>query len=158
MTYFNKFNTISNDLIYAIIGVDEYLHAYNNDWIDKDNLCLISIHYPYANVHPDTKIQGFADVLQVKFWDTEHDSERTPVISHEIANEIREFIINNKDKRFLIHCTAGKSRSAGVGLAVECLINFEGDVYGFMTGYSDVKENPRYTPNRAVFDRIVKGI
>lgn len=156
MTYFNKYETVSNDLIYAIIGKDEYLHAYKDDIIDKDNLVLISIHDPSHNYHPENKVEGFVDVLQVKFWDTEYDFDSIPTIPKDMALEIRDFIIKHKDRRFMIHCHAGMSRSAGVGMAVECLIKYDGDAYEYLTSENSITEHPRYCPNRVVFDKIVK--
>jgi len=49
-----------------------------------------------------------------------------PPISWEQGKELKEFILKNSNKSFLIHCTAGISRSAGVALAIECLIEYEG--------------------------------
>ena len=156
MNTLKYFNTISNDLIYAIIGKDEYLLGYNREWYDKEGVCLIAIHNPGVNEHPSFMVKGFDDVLQVHFWDTEYDSESTPLITKDTATNIKDFINKNKDKRFMLHCSAGISRSAGVGMAVECIINNNGNVYEYLTSNSGVKEHIRYHPNRAVFDMIVK--
>lgn len=150
-------NTVRTKLFAGIIGWDEYLAVYNKGHLEnKEDMVLIAIHNPPDAEHPDSKIQGFHDVIQMKFWDTEegwHDSY--PPISEEQGKEIREFIEKHKDKQFLIHCSAGMSRSAGVGRAVECIVNYDGNIYNYKIGDSDIMKNPRYTPNKTVFDRIL---
>ena len=80
------------------------------------------------------------------------------IITNEQGLIIREFIEKHKDKRFMIHCAAGVSRSAGVGCAVECIVNFEGSAYYYQTGSSDIKAHSRYSPNYTVFRAIVDSV
>jgi len=150
-------NYLKNDLFEGIIGKQDYLNLYNEDVIDKFNTVLISIHDPDSMVHPESKLQGFKDVLQIQFWDVEDDIGKYVVISDEQGKIIRDFIEKNKNSKFLIHCAAGQSRSAGVACAVECIVNFDGDKYAYQTGSSDVKKHERYSPNLAVFDAIIKS-
>jgi len=150
-------NYLKNDLFEGIIGCNEYITLYEADYIDKFNTVLISIHDPDSDIHPDEKVQGFKDVLQIQFWDVEDTIGNYTVIDKEQGKVIKDFIEKNKDKRFLVHCAAGQSRSAGVACAVECIVNFNGDDYAYKTGSSDVKGHERYSPNPAVYDAIIKG-
>ena len=145
---------LKNDLFEGIIGKMDYLNLYDADTIDKLNTVLISIHDPDREVHPESKIEGFKDDLQIQFWDVEDDIGKYVIISDEQGKVIRDFIQKNKTSKFLIHCAAGQSRSTGVGCAVECIVNFNGSRYDYRTGSSDVKRLERYNLNLAVFDAI----
>jgi len=146
---------LKNDLFEGVIGKMDYLNLYNADVLDKSNTALISIHDPDRMVHPDIKLEGFADVLQIQFWDIEEAFGNYKPITKEQGKIIRDFIEANKDLRFLVHCAAGQSRSAGVGMAIECIVNFDGNIYNYQTGDSDIKKHPRYSPNYVVFDKIM---
>jgi predicted protein tyrosine phosphatase len=153
---------LSNDLFYAIVGKEEFKEMslkLNNE--DKKNMVVISITEPDNSYIEDIYINGFHDVLETKFWDIETDiiyeeGKSYYKITKEEGLKIKEFILKNKDKKFFIHCAAGVSRSAGVSCACEALILFQGNVYEYQTGYSEVKSHPRYAPNYSVFDAICK--
>lgn len=148
-------NSIETPLIMGIISELEYLDYFNNDQIDKNGTVLIAIKDPGQYKHPEFKVQGFDDVLQVQFWDIEKDCDEYKCISPDTGKIIRDFIIKNKNKRFLIHCAAGISRSAGVGLAVECLIQNNGNKYEKAISGSKITEHARYHPNLKVYDIII---
>lgn len=143
--------TYDSKRILGIISKDEYLHYYDND-TKKNGTVLIALHDPSHNFHPDSKIKGFDDVLQMKFWDIEEEFGNYKPITQEQADEIREFILRNEDKQFLIHCHAGISRSAGVGVAVERLLD------NIRWENSEINWHTRYTPNKVVFEKITNGI
>jgi predicted protein tyrosine phosphatase len=150
---------LQNDLIHAILGKKEFFNMYSNIENKKD-IVLISITEPNNDYIPDEYKNGFNDVLETKFWDIERDTTDFdgtfyPMISRDEAKKIKDFIVKNKDKKFLIHCAAGVSRSAGVGCAVECIVNYDSDVYYYKTSYSDIKNHKRYAPNYSVFDLIL---
>lgn len=147
---------LKNDLFEGIIGKLDYLNLYNADELDKFDTVLIAIHEPGQLVHPDSKIEGFSDVLQINFWDIEEEFGHYKPLTKEQGTEIRKFIEKNKTKKFLVHCAAGQSRSAGVACAVECIVNFDGDDYAYKTGSSDVKSHSRYSPNYTLYEKIIK--
>lgn len=148
---------LSNNLFHAVYGKMDYLKDYNDNTIpNKENIALISIHDPDRMVHPDIKLEGFADVKQIQFWDIEESFGNYKTISDEQGKELRDFINKNKDRRFIVHCAAGQSRSAGVACAIECIANFNGVDYHYKTGSSDVKAHERYSPNYTVYDKIIK--
>lgn len=146
---------LKSELFEGIVGHNEYLELYNEDMIDKENVVLIAIHNPGSNVHPDSKIEGFVDVLQTHFWDLESKWGDYDVIDDDTGSLIRNFIEKHKDKRFFIHCSAGKSRSAGVGCAVECITQYDGDRLTYGMSNSEVKYHERYYPNLKVFDTVL---
>ena len=155
-------DTVRSDILIGVIGKMDYLSLYYNDEIqDKENIALICILEPNVNNHPNEKIEGFHDVIQTKFWDITEPrikhGETYPCITKEQGLELKEFILKNKDKKFLVHCAAGKSRSAGTALAIECLVKYNGDLLEFNTSYSAVKSHTsnRYSPNLLVRDTIL---
>lgn len=159
-----EIQTISTQTIEAIISREEMRCAIHQNILDKENLVLISIGEPgetYAHsILTPEEVQEFKDVLQIEFWDVEEDFGKYTVITDEQAKIIQDFIIKNKDNRFIINCKAGKSRSAGVGLAVECIKFFgtgEEAKYNYQTCFnSEIKAHSRYSPNLVAFDKIVK--
>jgi len=99
------------------------------------------------------------DFLVVKFWDIDEETDH-PIykpIDRETAKKVAEFIWKNREKKFLINCEGGESRSAGVGLAVECIVRDKGNRLEFSwNGCSAIVRNPRFRPNWYVFNRIVE--
>ena len=148
---------LQNELFEGIVSRKEYLTLFDNNLINKDNTVLISISDPDNNSHSADKVSGFDEVIQVKFWDITQDTNENKIISTDTSKMIRDFIDRNVklQKTFLVHCEAGMSRSAGVGMAIECINNYQGYVYTYFTSTSDIKNHGRYHPNLTVFDSIV---
>lgn len=149
--------TIETELITAIVGIDEIERIY-----PEEQTVLISITEPDSELIPDSIKMRYLHVHETKFWDVLDkvigaDGNEYDVIPMETARKIKEFILDNKDKKFVVHCKAGISRSAAVGCCIECLVEYEGDVYGYKTGHSSIKEFWRYHPNPTVFDRIMNS-
>lgn len=154
--YIDKFgmNTISNDLFLGIVGRKEVEHFTKFDY-DLSNVVLISVTDPGSNPLDSNVTKNFFESLNIQFWDIEEKIGNYDVLTNEQAIELNKFIMQNKDLKFLINCEAGISRSAGVGLAIECLINYDGSLYDHQTSHSDIKAHPRYSPNRVVYNKIV---
>jgi len=160
-----KLNTISTSTIEAIISRNELIDNINN--FKTSDLALISISEPLHQHYEDEQLPNsicnlFDNYLKVKFWDIEEDFLHYKIISNEIAKEIQDFILENnkQNKRFLVHCRAGQSRSAAVGKSIECLKYFgigEEAKYNYQTNFnSEIDAHTRYHPNLTVFDKIVK--
>ncbi len=118
------------------------------DWIDfQETEPEIIKSYNKARDYFETSIRQ-------DFWDTEDNVPGYETISAEQAKELVDFIKDNRDRTFIIHCDAGQSRSAGVALAIECILNHAGDRYqaGLSSSFTD---GERYSPNRCVFDKIM---
>ncbi len=157
--------TVSTQTIEAIISRVEIIKLINSKQLDTKNLVLISISEPVLEHYndealPDNEVKDFKDSLRVKFWDIEEDFGDYKIITDEQAKIIQDFIIKNKDNRFIINCKAGKSRSAAVGRSIECIVNFgigEEAKYLYKTSFnSEIHNYSRYSPNLTVFDKIVK--
>ena len=160
--------TISTNTIEAIISRNEMKCAIYQNIIDKQNLVLISIGEPTEKPGgclqdiklSDEDVKDFKDSLRVAFWDIEEDFGDYKIITDEQAKTLQDFIIKNKENRFIINCQAGKSRSAAVGKAIECITTFGiGDEakYNYKTCFnSEISAHSRYCPNLTVFDKIVK--
>jgi predicted protein tyrosine phosphatase len=101
--------------------------------------------------------KAFNESIRLEFWDTEDNVPGYPTISKEQAQELVDFILKNANKKFVIHCDAGQSRSAGVALAVECLLDHDGDKYSFSQSGAFV-DKPEYSPNRRVYDKILQEV
>ncbi len=162
-----EIETISTQTIEAVISRDEMRCAIHQGILDKENLVLISIGEPGEfyehSVLTKEEVQGFRDVLQIEFWDVEEDSGNYKIITDEQAKTIQNFILVNlqkePDTRFIVNCQAGKSRSAAVARAIECIKFFgigEDAKYQYKTCFnSEISAHSRYTPNLTVFDKIV---
>lgn len=162
-----EIETISTQTIEAVISRDEMRCAIQQGILDKENLVLISIGEPGEfykhSILTKEEVQGFRDVLQIEFWDIEEDIGIYKIITDEQAKTIQNFILVNlqkdPDTRFIVNCKAGKSRSAAVARAIECIKFFgigEDAKYQYKTCFnSEISAHSRYYPNLTVFDKIV---
>lgn len=139
--------TVRSKHIECIISQEEFECIIN---FDSPNLVVIAITDPGAEKVDPQYFDGFKKVLEVQFFDTRPPVEdESLVISDDIAKKIRDFILENKNEKFVIFCTAGVGRSAGVGCAIESLLKYTGDKESY------VKSHWRYSPNEIVFNRII---
>jgi len=147
---------LKNKDFIGITSREEFLLLHNNGLIPTD-ICVIAMHDPDIPHHHRDVLEMYHESLSIRFWDVEEPIGKYTPLTDDQANLIRKVIERNKDKQFFIHCMAGQSRSAGVACAIECIKHFDGDVYNYKTGYSAVKDHPRYSPNWIVFDKIMKA-
>jgi hypothetical protein len=151
---------INNEDFVGIVGRGEFNLLNEFGEFDKSNTVAICLFDPDREIRPESEFEGFADFIQLQFWDVEEPIGRITPITDFQGTQLRDFIEKNKDFKFLIHCEAGMSRSAGVGQAIECLKHFDGDKFLFRTGFSAIsefaKQTGRYSPNLTVFDKIIK--
>jgi hypothetical protein len=92
--------------------------------------------------------EGYVDLLQLNFYDTDFYISDYPSIQKEDARKILEFVEKNKDKvdMFVVHCNAGISRSSGTVAALSFIYN--GDA-------AWVFSDRRYIPNMLVYKTIL---
>lgn len=90
----------------------------NKSFLTHKDSCFISIIDEDNNENKyDTSIENF---LQVKMWDIEEDLYENEVLkykkpSEEVLQKIVDFLKFHQDKKnFVIHCSAGISRSGAV--------------------------------------------
>ena len=96
------------------------------------------------------EVNGIRAVLRLKFDDVERDYKNEHCITKEDAESIVKFVNKNKNKvdKFVIHCEAGVSRSAGVGAAIMKALN--GDDW-------DVFKNPLKCPNMKCYRMVLNA-
>jgi len=142
--------SISNSNILAIIGEDEVIQ--HKDFLGSQEetvwISICDLNREHVKIE-----NNFDDILKMKFMDIENGWTKTLVpISKEQGQEIKSFILKNKNKRFLINCQAGQSRSAAIGLAVEFLL---GDFEKWSHFTSSILKHERYFPNYYVLSSIL---
>lgn len=157
-------NTISTPTIEAIISRKEIIELIDTNH-DMSDLVLISISEPILEGYhdetlTDSQVANFKDSIRVKFWDITDLIGHYDVISDETSLLLQQFIQSHISDRFIIHCRAGQSRSAGVGKAIECIKYFgigETAKYNYQTSFSsEIDAHPRYFPNLTVFNKLIK--
>lgn len=101
-------------------------------------------------VFDKNEVNGIRAVLRLKFDDVERDYKNEHCITKEDAENIVNFVNKNKNKvdKFIVHCEAGVSRSAGVGAAIMKALN--GDDW-------DVFKNPLKCPNMKCYRMVLNA-
>ena len=96
------------------------------------------------------EVNGIRAVLRLKFDDVERDYKNEHCITKEDAENIVKFVNKNKNKvdKFIVHCEAGVSRSAGVGAAIMKALN--GDDW-------DIFKNPLKCPNMKCYRTVLNA-
>jgi predicted protein tyrosine phosphatase len=150
---------LQNNMFSGIMGINEFIRFQETLTInDRKDIVLVSITEPDNNdlvSDNPTYTIGFHDIIEIKFWDVDSPIHDTYYPITKVQGKIlKDFILANYDKKFLIHCKAGISRSAGVAKAVECLLIYDGNIYDYRTSSSEIDQYPRYHPNPTVFDAI----
>lgn len=127
----------------------------------KTDSVIISISTPDVDykdmiIAPD-KENRVIDLLELCFMDCDKPGEvdvyGTPttidnLMSDEDAHKVVEFVERYKDKRILVHCDAGISRSSAVAAAI--LKHYTGDD-------SMIFDSHWYNPNRWVYRKVLKA-
>ena len=156
-TLSNDIFTVQSDILECVISRQEILEEHNNF---NKNAVFINVYTP--GQEPVDLKNYFHDQLSVSFYDITIETGEKVVgsvqpISNEVAKKIKDFILKHKDKKFAINCDAGISRSAGVAMAVECLVKYDGNKYYYSTSSSELKDHPRYKANLYVYEKIVEA-
>lgn len=104
--------------------VDVYSRAHAEALAPTHNTVVISISKP----EPPARLKdGWEDVLRLEFHDVVSIplgmQECEPFLDHHVE-EIHDFVEENLDKDFMVHCDAGMSRSVAVGVFIQ-------DVHGY---------------------------
>ena len=96
------------------------------------------------------EINGIRAILKLKFDDVERDYKNEHCITKEDAESIVKFVNKNKNKvdKFIVHCEAGVSRSAGVGAAIMKALNGDDWV---------VFNNPIMCPNMKCYRTVLNA-
>ena len=167
----NKLNksevfSVQTNEIKAILGRKE-IESYAKDNFSKLNLdkntVIISITDPQSKLIDEDILNKFKDSLSIQFYDITEDmiyntneNWKFVPINNKEAKIILDFILKHKNDNFLIHCEKGQSRSAGVGLAIECILKFNGNKKEFALEQSIILNHHRYEPNMLVYNKILE--
>jgi predicted protein tyrosine phosphatase len=126
----------------------------NEDFKRYDYGCFISIlDIDNHEQKFDSTIDNF---LQVKMWDIERDEYQNGELKYEKPSDselqkIVNFVNANKDKlAFIVHCSAGISRSGAVVTYIYNKFLFEIDKEKFL------RENSRIQPNLYILNRLME--
>lgn len=111
-----------------------------DDLINDTDAYFISVLNPdnTSKIKPDSE-----NYKTWWFWDLDYNVGSNLTITDEQADEIADFIIQNKDKgKLYVHCSAGVARSGAIGEVVN-------DFFGL--SYNTFKQiNPQVVPNTTV--------
>ena len=148
--------------------------------IDKEelkNFNLISISEPEETYLSNDILNLYNNSISLKFMDVRKDIfeiiknkgyTEADAIYHELIEvekqtiseaqieELKQFIINNRKNKFIIHCSVGISRSSAVGLLVEEFLNDEETIR--LEEQKKIIFHERYAPNQIVFFKATKKI
>lgn len=167
-----KFNSTQTKNIELIIGQDEFttlsLLTKKED-LKKYN--CISIYEPFESILPIELYENFNAHLILEFSDIRRDFRKMykdnkisldtydSLEKDEIKNShldiLRDFILNNKDKKFIINCYAGISRSAAIGYILEDLLNK--DINEKEIEQNKILSHWRYSPNKMIIEKFTKS-
>ena len=116
----------------------------------KTAIISITDTYKADVIFEKNEANGIRAVLRLKFDDVERDYKNEHCITKEDAENIVKFVNKNKNKvdKFIVHCEAGVSRSAGVGAAIMKALN--GDDW-------DVFKNPLKCPNMKCYRMVLNA-
>lgn len=168
----NNFNikdffTVKTKHIDFIFGRKEFIiFTFLNEKIILKNYNVISITEPTEENLNDNLFKDFNKFIKLSFSDIcynldiyddnniEKDNELT--ISDEQIKILKEFIINNKNNKFIIHCTVGISRSSVIGLYIEELLNELEEEK--ILNQELILNHCRYSPNKNVVFKTIGKI
>jgi len=129
------------------------------EFLNSKSYLLQTKDYNYFPLKEELK-SGLKDFLEIRFWDIEEKIRNYYPIDKDSVKKLLEFVKKHKRSfklkktKLLIHCSAGISRSAAVGMAMRCIIDYDGDVSKMKN--CGILTHPRYKPNMFVFKNIVK--
>lgn len=167
-----KFSSVNTKNIELIIGQDEFVTL--SMLIKKEDLNkynIISIYEPEETILPNELYTPFNSHLILIFSDIRHDidkmlennkidKEKHSFLSNlEIQNKqldlLKEFIIDNKDKKFIINCHAGISRSSAIGYILEDILNES--LEQKIIEQEKIISHWRYSPNKIIIEKFTNN-
>lgn len=167
-----KFNSTQTKNIELIIGQDEFttlsLLTKKED-LKKYN--CISIYEPFESILPIELYENFNAHLILEFSDIRKDfrqmyqDNKISLDTYDLLEKdeikdshldiLRDFILNNKDKKFIINCFAGISRSAAIGYILEDMLNK--DINEKEIEQNKILSHWRYSPNKIIIEKFTKS-
>lgn len=162
-----QFSSTKTKHIELIIGQEEFISL--SLLTKKENLNdfnIISIFEPTETILPLELYESFNSHLILIFADIRKKIEDTNLSLNEkeelskleIQNKdfeiLKDYILNNKDKKFIINCQVGVSRSAAIGIILENLLN--DNQIDIDLEINKILSHWRYSPNPIILEKYFK--
>ena len=162
-----KFSSTKTKHIELIIGQEEFISlSLLTKKEDLNDFNIISIFEPTETILPLELYESFNSHLILIFADIRKKIEDTNLSLNEkeelskleIQNKdfeiLKDYILNNKDKKFIINCQVGVSRSAAIGIILENLLNDNQIDIDLET--NKILSHWRYSPNPIILEKYLK--
>src|SRR5574344_2982825 len=162
-----KFSSTKTKHIELIIGQEEFISlSLLTKKEDLNDFNIISIFEPTETILPIELYESFNSHLILIFADIRKKIEDTNLSLNEkeelskleIQNKdfeiLKDYILNNKDKKFIINCQVGVSRSAAIGIILENLLNDNQIDIDLET--NKILSHWRYSPNPIILEKYLK--
>ncbi len=159
-----KFSSTKTKHIELIIGQEEFISlSLLTKKEDLNDFNIISIFEPTETILPLELYESFNSHLILTFSDIRKKIEDTNLSLNEkeelskleIQNKdfeiLKDYILNNKDKRFIINCQVGVSRSAAIGIILENLLN--DNQIDIDLEMNKILSHWRYSPNPIILEK-----
>ncbi len=104
-----------------------------------------SAEYDGTNIYR-SRYNKIHAILRLQFDDVEDGND---VITIDDAKKIHSFIEANKNRKIIVHCDAGISRSAGIAAAL--MKHYNGDD-------TPIFNNPKYVPNMKCYRTMLEEL
>ncbi len=159
-----KFSSTKTKHIELIIGQEEFISlSLLTKKEDLNDFNIISIFEPTETILPIELYESFNSHLILIFADIRKKIEDTNLSLNEkeelskleIQNKdfeiLKDYILNNKDKKFIINCQVGVSRSAAIGIILENLLN--DNQIDIDLEMNKILSHWRYSPNPIILEK-----
>ena len=159
-----KFSSTKTKHIELIIGQEEFISlSLLTKKEDLNDFNIISIFEPTETILPIELYESFNSHLILTFSDIRKKIEDTNLSLNEkeelskleIQNKdfeiLKDYILNNKDKKFIINCQVGVSRSAAIGIILENLLN--DNQIDIDLEMNKILSHWRYSPNPIILEK-----
>lgn len=162
-----QFSSTKTKHIELIIGQEEFISlSLLTKKEDLNDFNIISIFEPTETILPLELYESFNSHLILIFADIRKKIEDTNLSLNEkeelskleMQNKdfeiLKDYILNNKDKKFIINCQVGVSRSAAIGIILENLLNDNQIDIDLET--NKILSHWRYSPNPIILEKYLK--
>ena len=162
-----QFSSTKTKHIELIIGQEEFISlSLLTKKEDLNDFNIISIFEPTETILPLELYESFNSHLILTFADIRKKIEDTNLSLNEkeelskleIQNKdfeiLKDYILNNKDKKFIINCQVGVSRSAAIGIILENLLN--DNQIDINLEIDKILSHWRYSPNPIILEKYFK--
>ena len=135
---------VPNDI--AVISINNGTCFENECHVCKDADNVLNLNFDDA----DPISYGLSEYIQFYSYNISGEKSITlKFFNNEMAKQVVEFIEDNKDKNFYIHCSAGISRS-------QAFVKYIKNVYDFINWETN-PNNPCLYPNGFVFQKLMQA-